>query len=67
MNSQEPKQTEFMLTLARVFLSAAFATDPQKQIGQAVRLARKSSSIDDGDALDKKKKEKKEEASKDKI
>ena len=54
-----------MLTLARVFLTASFATDPQKHIGQAVRLTRKSSSIDDGDALDKK--TKKKELSGDKI
>jgi len=36
-----------MLTLTRVFLTAAFATDTQKDIGHAVKLVRKSSSIDD--------------------
>ena len=45
VTSSDKKQIEFMLTLARVFLSAAFATDPKKQIGQAVKLVRKSSSI----------------------
>lgn len=56
VNSQnlDKKQIEFMLTLIRVFLTAAFATDTQKDIGQAVRLTRKSSSIDDGDTLDRK-------------
>ena len=42
-----------MLTLVRVFLTAAFATDNNKDIGQAVRLTRKSSSIDDGDPINK--------------
>ena len=45
---------EFMLTLVRVFLIAAFATDQNKDIGQAVKLARKSSSIDGQEDLDKK-------------
>ena len=44
-----------MLTLVRVFLTAAFATDTNKDIGGAVKLARKSSSIDDGDAIANKK------------
>lgn len=35
-----------MMTLVRVFLIAAFATDSNKDIGKAVKLARKSSSID---------------------
>ena len=43
-----------MLTLVRVFLTAAFATDTNKDIGGAVKLARKSSSIDDGDTYAKK-------------
>ena len=42
-----------MLTPVRVFLIAAFATDSNKDIGQAVKLARKSSSIDGKEALDK--------------
>ena len=48
------RQIEFMLTLVRVFLTAAFATDTNKDIGGAVKLARKSSSIDDGDTFSKK-------------
>ena len=44
-----------MLTLVRVFLTAAFATDTNKDIGGAVKLARKSSSIDDSDAFANKK------------
>jgi hypothetical protein len=43
-----------MLTLVRVFLTAAFATDHNKDIGSAIRLTRKSSSIDDNDALESK-------------
>lgn len=66
VTSQDKKQIEFMLTLARVFLTAAFATDTQKDIGQAIRLARKSSSIDDGDTLDKKAVQRKEDK-KDKL
>lgn len=56
------RQIEFMLTLIRVFLIAAFATDQNKDIGQAVKLARKSSSIDGQEDLDKhtKKPEKKD-------
>ena len=51
-----------MLTLIRVFLIAAFATDQNKDIGQAVKYARKSSSIDGQEDLDKhtKKPEKKD-------
>ena len=60
VTSTDKKQTEFMFTLARVFLTAAFETDPQKQIGQAVRLTRKSSSIDDNDTVGKKANESKE-------
>ena len=33
VNNGDLKQTEFMLTLVRVFLTAAFATDSQKDIG----------------------------------
>ena len=40
--------------LTRVFITAAFASDPQKQIGQAMLFTRKSSSIDDEDSLAKK-------------
>jgi len=47
------KQIDFMLTLVRVFLTASFATDGNKDIGQAVKLTRKSSSIDGQEALDK--------------
>jgi hypothetical protein len=50
----DTKQIEFMLTLVRVFLTAAFATDHNKDIGSAIRLTRKSSSIDDNDTLDSK-------------
>jgi len=50
-----------MLTLVRVFLTAAFATDQNKEIGQAVRLTRKSSSIDDNDPTNKPKKEDKKD------
>ena len=59
----DQKQTEFYLTLVRVFLTAAFATDQNKDIGQAVRLTRKSSSIDDGDPTNQlpKKKDKKKD------
>ena len=54
VNTGEKKQIEFMLTLVRVFLTAAFATDHNKDIGSAIRLTRKSSSIDDNDTLESK-------------
>lgn len=47
----DTKQIEFMMTLVRVFLTAAFATDTNKHIGKAIKLARKSSSIDDSDTF----------------
>ena len=56
----DKKQIEFMLALVRVFLTAAFASDQSKEIMQAVKLTRKSSSIDDGDTLDQKTKKKEE-------
>ena len=58
VNNADTKQTEFMLALVRVFLTAAFACDQSKEFVQAVRLTRKSSSIDDGDALDRQTKKK---------
>ena len=64
-NIGDKKQIEFMLTLVRVFLTAAFATDSHKDIGKAVKLARKSSSIDDNDSLEKR--TKKNEEKKDKL
>lgn len=57
----DKKQLEFMLTLARVFMSAAFATDSQKQIGEAIKLARKSSSIDEREGAESDSKKTKEE------
>lgn len=59
------RQIEFMLTLVRVFLIAAFATDQNKDIGQAVKLARKSSSIDESDGANKSPQKKQE--NKDKL
>jgi len=53
VDNADRRQIEFMLTLVRVFLIAAFTTDNNKDIGQAVKLARKSSSIDGQEELDK--------------
>ena len=66
VESGDKRQIEFMLTLVRVFLIAAFATDSHKDIGQAVKLVRKSSSIDDSDTLDRQTKKQKE-GKKDKL
>lgn len=62
------KQIEFMLTLVRVFLTASFASDTNnRDISQAVRLTRKSSSIDEGDPTKSPGKKNKKVDKKDKL
>ena len=39
------KKLSFLITLLRVFLTAAFGTEPEKEIEEAVLLVRKSSSV----------------------
>ena len=48
-----------MLVLMRVIMTAAFDTDGTKNIGEAITLARKSSSVPDEESLDAKTLEKK--------
>ena len=58
LNDQfELKNISFMLVLLRVIMTAAFATDKTKSIEEAVKLVRKSSSVQEEDAqtLNKKK------------
>ena len=52
----ELKSISFMLILLRVIMSAAFATDNTTNIGEALALVRKSSSIpsEEGEVLGKK-------------
>ena len=50
----ELKNISFMLVLLRVIMSAAFSTDESKNIDEAIKLVRKSSSAPDEETLSKK-------------